>query len=215
MEPILAIDAETGALTATEFRRVIILYTAATLPIITMLIMFALGQMRKWLLLLLISGFVLAAVGWEIWLTFGLLDGDPVDARRSAALSAAIPQNINWLINSLGDVGIIWAGVIMVSLFFGRSAKPFMTWHWGAFAILAIWFIGQNIGVEAFIYHEQLSGDARLSWAPFHPLGADLNPTLFMIGDRAVTLQAQTPWVIMTPVMYGVMIFCFRRFQNN
>ena len=49
--------------------------------------------------------FTACAFGWELWFTYGWIDGDPVNIRRSAALNTWIPQDINWLMNSLADAG--------------------------------------------------------------------------------------------------------------
>ena len=35
--------------------------------------------MKKWISLTLLSSFLIAAIGWEIWVNFGLVDGDPVE----------------------------------------------------------------------------------------------------------------------------------------
>ena len=65
--------------------------------------------------------FFIVAIGWEIWLTYGLAGGLPVDERRSVALSCAIPQNFNWLLNSLADILIIWIGLFLVKSFYTQT----------------------------------------------------------------------------------------------
>ena len=56
--------------------------------------------------------FFICAAGFELWLTYGLFDGLPVSERRSDALNCAIPQDLNWVLNSLGDVFIVWDWII-------------------------------------------------------------------------------------------------------
>ena len=80
--------------------------------------------MERWVLLTLISSFVIAALGWELWINYGLLNGEEVNLRRSEALSCAIPMNINWIVNSLGDTGIVWFGILLVRWIF-RNKESF------------------------------------------------------------------------------------------
>ena len=54
----------------------------------------------------LVTAFLIAVFGWEIWINFGLLDGQHVTMRRSDALNCAIPSQINWLTNSIVDTGV-------------------------------------------------------------------------------------------------------------
>lgn len=77
----------------------------------------------------------------------------------------------------------------------------------GAFVIFLMWFIIQNIYVEAFFYNLQLGSNGDLSWAPLHPLGSWINPTIFKIADRSITLQSQTSWILMTPIIYLISIY--------
>jgi hypothetical protein len=49
-------------------------------------------------------------IGWELWFTYGWLDGDSVNLRRSVALNNWLPKNINWLMNSMGDAGAVLLG---------------------------------------------------------------------------------------------------------
>jgi hypothetical protein len=67
----------------------------------------------------------------------------------------------------------------------------FRHWHWGAFALLLIWFIGQNVFVEMFLYRDQLAVGKPLSWAPLAATGPWFNPTLFAFRDRTITLQGE------------------------
>ena len=91
-------------------------------------------------------------------------------------------------------------------LCFSRTDRGFTRWRWGAFVILLIWFVGQNLFVELYIYQEQLAEGLRLSWAPLIPTGPWYNPTLFEFSGRTIQLQTQWPWVLMTPLYYWVLI---------
>ena len=107
----------------------------------------------------------------------------------------------------MADILIIWIGIFLVKRFYRNRPSPFLGWKWGAFFILFIWFIAQNIYVEAFFYHLQLGSNGDLSWAPLQPLGSWYNPTLFEIGGNPITFQSQSSWAIMTPIVYYLLIF--------
>ena len=70
-----------------------------------------------------------------------------------------------------------------------------------------IWCVGQNIGVEMFLYHDQLAERKIVSWAPLAPLGSYLNPELIEFNGRRIMLQTQIPWLILPPIIYYMAIF--------
>jgi hypothetical protein len=151
-------------------------------------------------------------LGWELWFTYGWFEGDPVDERRSDALNLAIPKHINWLLNSLGDAGTICIGGLWLTWgLTGRSLSIFENWEWRAFFILLFWCLGQNIFVEMFLYYDQLSETKQLSWAPLAPMGPWVNPILFEFDDRMIRLQSQMPWFIMTPLLYALSIYAYKK----
>ncbi len=161
----------------------------------------------SWVLPIYIISFLCCALGWEMWFTYGWVDGDAVDLRRSAALTAAIPIHINWLMNSLADAGsICLPGLWLMWRFTGRNTDIFRKWDWSAFLILFVWAMGQNIFVEMFLYHDQLAEGKPLSWAPLAPTGPWYNPVLFEFRDRTITLQSQMPWLFMAPGLYWLVI---------
>jgi len=82
---------------------------------------------------------------------------------------------------------------------------------WSVFSILFIWFMAQNIFVETIIYHNQVGGGALLSWAPLMPLGPWFNPVLMSFGERDVTLQSQSAWLIASPIFYKISIFFYQK----
>jgi len=197
-----------------EYWLVIRLYFAATLPILLAIYYLINKKVCYSTAYTLICAFFIVVLGWEIWLTYGLSGGLPVDQRRSAMLTCAIPVNINWLLNSLADVLIVWIGLFFVKTYYRRKMSPFIKWKWGAFFILLTWFIIQNIYIEAFFYHLQLGSNGDLSWAPLMPLGSWYNPTIFTIGGNPITFQTQSSWVIMTPIIYILSIY-FNRINRK
>lgn len=159
--------------------------------------------------------FFICAAGFELWLTYGLFDGLSVNQRRSDALNCAIPQDFNWVLNSLGDVFIVWIGLFIIKKIFNKTIDPLKKWNWSVFLILLIWFVAQNIYVEAFIYHLQLGSSGDLSWGPLMPLGSYFNPTLFEILGRPVTFQSQSTWLLMTPIIYFLAIYLNNKNTNS
>jgi hypothetical protein len=169
-------------------------------------------RIPDWVLPVYVTSFVACAVGWELWFTYGWIAGDPVDLRRAQDLSAAIPFHLNWVLNSLADAGsICLVGLLLVWRRFGDPASIFVRWHWGAFLVLLVWFLSQNILVEMFLYHDQLAEGKPLSWAPLAPTGPWFNPTLFEFNGRTITLQGQLPWMLMTPIFCGALVAYFGR----
>ena len=86
----------------------------------------------------------------------------------------------------------------------GSDRRVYNQWNIGAFLILLIWCISQNILVEMFLYYDQLAVGKDLSWAPLAPTGPWMNPVLFQYGDRTITLHGQVPWLLMTPILYFI-----------
>ena len=196
-----------------EARRVFVVYSAASAPLILSAYLILKNKMERWVSLTLISSFVFAALGWELWINYGLLNGEEVNLRRSEALSCAIPMNINWIVNSLGDTGIVWFGILLVGWIF-RNKESFKKFYWSVFLVLFAWFMFQNILVEIVIYHHQVGGNALLSWAPMMPLGSWFNPKLQVIGDRTVALQTQSAWIIGSFVFYYLAIYFYKTQKN-
>ena len=167
--------------------------------------------MKKWIALTLLSSLLIAALGWEIWVNFGHVDGDPVNLRRSDAMTCAIPMEINWLVNSLADTGIVWFAIILVYWIFPKRALEYEKFQLVFLSMFFIWFMGQNFLVEAVIYHNQVGGDAAISWAPLMPFGPYFNPTLINFGERDITLQSQSAWIIGTIVFYSISVYFYKK----
>ena len=188
-----------------ELRVIVVVYTAVLLP----LIIYFLNKSKipSWVPIFYIIAVTVCALGWEIWFTFGWLDGDPVDIRRSSALNVWLPKNINWLLNSMGDAGaVLLGGFWLMWVTHNKDKSIFLEWKWSAFIVLLIWCISQNILVEMFLYHDQLAEGKPLSWAPLSPLGPYFNPILFEFNNRTIMLQSQMPWLILPWFFYMTLI---------
>ena len=188
-----------------EARVIFIVYTCSIVPLF--LVLFYKKNLPKWVPTFYLGAFLTCALGWEIWMTYGLVDGDPVSLRRSEVLNTWLPQNINWILNSLGDAGAICLGGLwLMWRYAGKDTRVFKSWDWGAFSVLMVWCVSQNILVEMFLYHDQLSVGKPLSWAPLIPSGPYFNPLLFEFNERTVMLQTQIPWLILPPFLYMAVI---------
>ena len=160
-----------------------------------------------WVPVIYLGSFFACAIGWELWFTYGWIDGVSVDLRRTEALNFWLPKDINWLMNSLGDAGAVMLGGLWLMWRYAKKDHDiFNKWNWNAFAVLMIWCIGQNILVEMFLYHDQISEGKALSWAPLSPLGSYFNPLLFEFNDRSLMLQTQVPWLILPALIYATII---------
>jgi hypothetical protein len=198
-------------LTSTQTFIVGIVYSSALIPAALLVLLKMTGRLPAWIGKLYLLSLLACVVGWEFWITYGLVDGMDVNSRRPAALIHYIPQNINWLLNSLADAGAIGLmGVLLTWLILGRRDHFMQQWHWGAFCILFVWFVGQNLFVELYVYQQQLAEGYRLSWAPLMTTGPWYNPVLFTIDGRGAQLQTQLPWILMTPIYYWLLIVCYR-----
>ena len=193
-----------------EIRVVCVVYVSALAPLIYLI--YKRDSLPRSILTLYACIFIACAFGWELWFTYGWIDGDPVNMRRSAALNIWLPQNINWLMNSLADAGTIGlGGLYLTYLSCNRNNAIFIAWSWKAFSIFMLWCVGLNIGVEMFLYHDQLAEGKILSWAPLAPLGSYVNPELIEFNGRRIMLQTQIPWLILPPIIYCLAIFLKKR----
>ena len=195
-------------MTPEELRIIVVVYASALIPPLVLINLARKNQLPSSILKIYIVTFVICTLGWEIWFTYGLYAGDPVDLRRSEVLNQFIPKNVNWLMNSLADAGTIsLGGILLTGKILGSGRAVFNQWNASAFLILLTWCIGQNIFVEMFLYFDQLSAGKDLSWAPLAPTGPWINPVLFQFEDRTITLHGQIPWLFMTPILYMVTMF--------
>ena len=198
-------------MTLEELRVITIVYVSALAPLI--IYFYKKDRIPLWVPSIYIGSFLLCSLGWELWFTYGWIDGDPVNIRRSEALNQWIPLHVNWLLNSMADAGTIsLGGLWLMWKFSGKNNQVFQVWNWSAFSILFIWCITQNIFVELFLYHDQLSEGKSLSWAPLAPTGQFFNPLLFEFNERSVMLQTQLPWLIISPILYIAAIAMARKY---
>ena len=188
-----------------EIRVITVVYVAVFLPLI--IYIKNKSKLPGWVPSFYIVGVVGCALGWELWFTYGWVDGDSVDVRRSEALNIWLPKNINWLMNSMGDAGtVLLGGVWLIWISHKKDERVFKEWKWSAFCILLIWCISQNILVEMFLYYDQLAEGKQLSWAPLSPLGPYFNPILLEFNDRTIMFQSQIPWLILPWFFYRTLI---------
>ena len=193
-----------------ELRVITIVYVSALAPLI--IYFYKKDSIPLWVPSIYLGSFLICSLSWELWFTYGWIDGDPVNVRRSEVLNTWIPMHLNWLLNSLADAGTIsMGGLWLMWKFSKQNIQVFEQWNWGAFSILLIWCITQNLFVELFLYHDQLSEGKSLSWAPLAPTGQFFNPLLFEFNGRSVMLQTQLPWLIMAPILYKLTILLARR----
>ena len=193
-----------------ELRVITIVYVSALAPLI--IYFYKKNKIPLWVPSIYLGSFLVCALGWELWFTYGWVDGDPVNLRRSEALNQWIPIHLNWLLNSMADAGTIsLGGLWLMWKYSGKSSQVFQQWSWPAFSILFVWCIAQNLFVELFLYHDQLSEGKLLSWAPLSPTGQFYNPQLFEFNQRSVMFQTQLPWLIMSPILYKAAIIMARR----
>ena len=193
-----------------EIRFVFVVYTSSILPII--LFMKYRSQLPNWVPIIYIGSFIVCALGWEIWFTYGLINGESVIERRADLLNQWIPLHLNWILNSLADAGTICLGGLwLLWITNGKNKNVFLQWHWSSFFILVIWCIGQNLIIELFLYHDQLGEGKNLSWAPLIPTGNFFNPMLFEFNGRSVMFQTQLPWIVLPAVLY----FSVIKLANN
>ena len=198
---------ELSNLTFEQLRLIIVVYSASIIPLITISYLTYTNKIPKWIFKLYVLMFLLCALGWELWFTYGWIDGTCVNLRRADILSYYIPKNINWLLNSLGDAGAICLGGLFITHKIYKRDSFIHKWDWKAFGILLFIFLIQNIVVEVYLYHDQLAEGKPLSWAPLSPLGSMFNPVLLTLSDRTVMFQSQVPWLITTPIFYKLLLY--------
>ena len=196
-----------------EIRFIAIVYASSIIPILILIKYYS--KLPKWLPVIYMGSFIVCALGWEIWFTYGLINGESVIERRSDILNQWIPLHLNWILNSLADAGTVClGGLSLIWLVGNKQNNVFNSWKWSSFFILAIWCVGQNIFVELFLYYDQLGEGKNLSWAPLIPTGNTFNPVLFEFNSRSVMFQTQLPWLILPPILYLAVIRLAKKFNN-
>ena len=188
-----------------EIRFIFVVYASSMLPII--LFIKYRSKLPNWVSIIYVGSFIVCALGWEIWFTYGLINGESVIERRADLLNQWIPLHLNWILNSLADAGTVClGGLYLMWVLNNKEQSIFLKWRWGPFLILLAWCIGQNLLVELFLYYDQLSEGKNLSWAPLIPTGNIYNPLIFEFNGRSVMFQTQLPWIILPPFLYMAVI---------
>ena len=188
-----------------EIRIIFTIFVSAFLPIILLLLLRS--KLKIWIFKYYFTTLIICVLGWELWFTYGILGGDAVEIRRSEFLNSWLPQNINWLLNSLADAGTVClGGLLLTYLIFRRSTEIFTKWQLGPFLVFYSWCLLQNVYVELFVYQDQLAQGNELSWAPLSPAGNLFNPMLFKWGNKSLYLQTQMPWILFGPIAYWLAI---------
>jgi len=199
-------------LSSAQQSTVISLYLFSVFPAAIVIALYLAGKFPRWLMATYIGTFIACAIGWELWISYGLAGGMDVISRRPDVMNSVIPLHINWLLNSLGDAGPVGlSGALLVWLAYGRKNTAFTQWRWGAFSILLTWFIAQNLYVELYMYQAQLAEGLPISWAPLMPTGTWYNPVVFTLDGRIAQLQTQLPWLLMTPIYYALLLKCYKK----
>ena len=207
---------EFNLLSFEQLRLIVVVYISSILPLILIPYLHLKKRIPSWSLQVYILFFFVCAIGWEVWFNYGLINGDSVNLRRAEILSSFLPININWLLNSLADSGTICLGGLYLALKAkNKDSTVLLKWNWKFFFILLLIFISQNLFVEMFLYHDQLSIGKPISWAPLSPLGPNFNPILFTLSDRTVSLQSQIPWIVMTPIFYGYLVYYLNKNRSR
>ncbi len=188
------------------------LYLTAFVPLVAVAILFLLGRIPRWAVAVYGLSFAVCAAGWEVWYTYGLVDGLPVDVRRAPAMNEAIPIHLNWVLTSLFDAAVCLIALPLVWAVHGFRDTAFRRFTWPAALAVLVWFVGQNVYVE-YAIHAQVNPEWQLSWAPLIPTGPWLNFVLFEIAGREITFQTQLPWVLMVPIFGSLVGWCRRRFS--
>ena len=90
-----------------HLRVILVVYSSALLPLLILPLLQRQFAVPAWVTQAYLGSFLLCALGWEIWFTYGLVAGEAVDLRRADVLNQYLPIHINWLLNSLADAGSI------------------------------------------------------------------------------------------------------------
>ena len=72
-----------------ELRVITIVYVSALAPLI--IYFYKKDSIPLWVPSIYLGSFLICSLGWELWFTYGWIDGDPVNVRRSEVLNTWIP----------------------------------------------------------------------------------------------------------------------------
>ena len=158
------------------------------LIIVVTLVIFGLISLKRlplWYLWIFLFTFGLCLIGWELWMSFGLINGDSVHERSNKN------NTNNLILMCLGDAII---GVLQVFLAIKICGKDsFKKWNWKAFGVIFLFGIVQNIIVTILLY-KQLANKS-ISSAPMMPIKMN------------APLMVQQPWILQPFLLYPVAMF--------
>lgn len=160
---------------------------------IIFLAMIALKLLPTWYLLIFNITFALCMIGWEMWMTYGIVNGKSVYERSGKENSS------NMVLMCLGDALIGVLQIWSVMKIIGPSA--FRQWNWKAFAIIFLIGIIQNILVTMAIY-KQIENES-ISWAPMMPIKMNS------------IIQIQLPWILQPFILYPLVIILIGSVKTN
>ena len=83
-----------------------VIYSVSILPTLFILVLYFKKVLPLWVMKVYLLSFLICVFGWEIWYTYGWVDGDHVNLRRSDDLNRILPVQINWVLNSLYDAAL-------------------------------------------------------------------------------------------------------------
>lgn len=148
--------------------------------------------------------FLLCLLGWEVWMTYGLVGGDSEQKRFNTTTNPIV----NMTIMTAGDglIGVLQAEATLKA--FGPDV--FRKWDWKAFALIFSIGIVQNIAVTVILRKRLEVG--KLSLAPMMPIGPPDN--LAKYGMGANILQNQEGWILQPFIFYAVLIRFHRQLMD-
>ena len=101
-------------------------------------------KLPLWTLYVFIINFALCLITWEMWMSYGFVNGQSTEEREKNN-----NNTVNMILMSLGD-GLM--GVLQIyTAFKVCGAKAFKKWDWKAFGIIFGIGITQNLLVTGFV----------------------------------------------------------------
>ena len=85
-------------LTAEQARIVALVYVASLVPLGVVATQWFRGRLPRWIAAIYVATFLCCALGWELWFTYGWVDGPDGVARQAELV-------YNWFINDNAEYG--------------------------------------------------------------------------------------------------------------